>query len=118
MTTRIDRWLWAVRLAKTRSAATALCRGGHVRLNGAPVKPSAAVRVGDVVEARIAGRDRVVDVVEVIEFRVGAPRAAECLVDRSPEPPPPVVQGRRDPGSGKPTKRERRELDRLRGRRR
>lgn len=110
MTTRIDRWLWAVRLAKTRTAATALCRGGHVRINGAAAKPSAPVRAGDVVEARIAGRDRVVDVVEVIDTRVGAPRASACLVDRSPEPEP-----RR---ACKPTKRERRELDRLRGRRR
>lgn len=116
--TRIDRWLWAVRLAKTRTAAAELCRGGHVRINGASAKPSATVRAGDVVEARVAGRERVVDVVEAIDTRVGAPRAAECVVDRSPEPEPRTVHGRRDRGAGKPTKRERRELDRLRGRRR
>jgi ribosome-associated heat shock protein Hsp15 len=116
-TTRVDRWLWAVRLYKTRSAATDACRGGHVRVNGAPAKPATAVKAGDRVEARVHDRDRVLDVVTVIDKRVGAPVAATCVVDLSPPPPSrddqvPVFE--RDPGAGRPTKRDRRELDRFR----
>jgi ribosome-associated heat shock protein Hsp15 len=117
--TRVDRWLWAVRLYKTRATATAACRGGHVRVNGTAAKPATPVRVGDRVEARAGGRQRVLEVAQVIDKRVGASVAAECLVDHSPPPPPkdslpPVVL--RDPGTGRPTKRERRHLDRFRGR--
>ena len=115
---RIDRWLWAVRLYKTRTAATDACRGGHVRLNGAPAKPSSTVRVGDRITARI-DRERIVEVVQVIEARVGASAAAECLIDHSPPVPDrtqvaPVFA--RDPAAGRPTKRERRQLDRFRNR--
>jgi ribosome-associated heat shock protein Hsp15 len=118
--TRIDRWLWSVRLCKTRADATAACRGGHVRVNRRPAKAATLVRVGDRVEARVGGRDRVVDVTRIIDKRVGAPIAAECYVDHSPAPPRrdhmPVP--RRDPGSGRPTKRERRQLERWRRRNR
>lgn len=118
---RIDRWLWAVRLYKTRRAATDACRGGKVRVNGDRVKPSAAVRVGDTVRARVGSRERVVEVVRLLDKRVGAPVAAECLVDRSPPPPSraaPAPVPVRERGEGRPTKRERRQMDRLRGRRR
>ena len=118
--TRIDRWLWAVRLCKTRAAATDACHGGHVKVNGASAKPSAKVKVGDTVVAHLDRRERVVEVARVIEKRVGAPAAAECLVDHSPPPPPreevPAVVFARDPGAGRPTKRNRRELDRFRQR--
>ena len=117
---RIDRWLWAVRLYKTRGAANDACRGGKVRVNGDRVKPSAVVRVGDTVRARVGDRERVLEVARLIDKRVGAPVAAECLVDRSPPPPPRVERAqvpRREKGAGRPTKRERREMERLRGRR-
>ena len=116
--TRIDRWLCAVRLVKTRPMATQLCEGGHVRVNGYPAKPSTKVRPGDEVRALIAARERIVDVVKPIETRVGAPAAAECYVDRSP---PPVVTEiapgiKVVRGEGRPSKRLRRELDRMRRR--
>jgi len=116
-TTRIDQWLWAVRLHKTRSAATAACRSGRVRINGVTAKASSPVRAGDRVETRVAGRPRIVEVVRLISRRVSAAVAAECLIDHSPPPPPresaiPAVS--REPGSGRPTKRDRRNLDRLR----
>jgi ribosome-associated heat shock protein Hsp15 len=117
--TRVDKWLWAVRLFKTRSLATDACRGGHVRVNGTPAKPATVVRAGDRVEARANGRDRVLEVVRVIDKRVGAPVAAECVVDHSPpEPRREEVAGtwERDRGAGRPTKRDRRRLDRLRAR--
>ena len=120
-TIRVDRWLWAVRLFKTRSAARDACRGGHVRVNGARVKPSATVAVGDTIKARVHDRERIVEVAQVIERRVGAAVAADCLVDRTPAPPPREVAppaGTRERGAGRPTKRERRQLDRVRGRRR
>ena len=113
--TRIDRWLCAVRLVKTRPLATRLCDGGHVLVNGSPAKPSTKVRAGDRVEARIADRERVVEVVQPIESRVGALVAATCYVDHSP----PVVRDARPGivpmrGEGRPSKRLRRELERLR----
>ena len=113
----MDRWLWAVRVTKTRSLATDACQGGHVRVNGHPAKPAATVRVGDRVEATLAGRHRVLEVARVIDKRVGAPLAAECYVDHSPPPPSshdaPAVFAR-DRGAGRPTKRDRRRLDRFR----
>ncbi len=116
-TTRVDRWLWAVRLYKTRSSATDACRGGHVRVNGATAKPATTVRVGDRVEAVLHGRQRVLEVARIIDKRVGAPVAGECLVDHSPPPPPreesvPVFA--RPAGTGRPTKRDRRQTDRFR----
>ena len=119
--TRIDRWLCAVRVAKTRPLATSLCDGGHVRVNGISAKPSTRVHVGDRVEARIGDRQRILEVTRVIEARVGAQVAAECYVDHSPPPPPRVElpEGFDEVrSSGRPSKRLRRELDRMRGRRR
>ncbi len=114
--TRIDRWLCAVRLVKTRPISTQLCEAGHVRVNGNPAKASTRVRAGDVVHALIAERERIVEVVRPIENRVGAPVAATCYIDSSP---PPVIR-EADPGikvvrgEGRPNKRLRRELDRIR----
>ena len=115
----MDQWLWAVRLYKTRSSATDACRGGHVRVNGKPAKAATPVRPGDSVEATVHGRERILEVVQVIDKRVGPAVAATCLVDHSPPPPPkeldpPVFA--RERGAGRPTKRERRTLDRFRSR--
>ena len=74
--TRIDAWLWSVRAFKTRSMATAAIKGGHVRLNDAPVKPAHEVHPGDVVTIRTPGWDRVLKVVQPISKRVGAKDAA------------------------------------------
>ena len=113
---RIDVWLWSVRLTPTRSVATDLCRSERVMVNGARAKAATAVKVGDRIEARIAKRERIVEVVQVINKRVGAPIAATCFVDHSPL----VVVGaepllRRDRGAGRPTKRDRRQIERLQG---
>jgi ribosome-associated heat shock protein Hsp15 len=118
--TRIDRWLWTVRLAKTRSLAAQACRAGHVQVNGARAKPAAPVKVGDTVRARLGGRERVVEVARLPGSRVGAELAAACLVDHSPPPPPRdplAAPGFRNPRAGRPTKRDRRQLDQARGRR-
>ncbi|WP_310726232.1 RNA-binding S4 domain-containing protein [Streptomyces sp. N2A] len=118
-TTRIDSWIWSVRLTKTRSLAAAACRAGHVRVNGERVKPAHAVRSGDEVRLRHAGRERIVVVSRLVRKRVGAAVAAECFVDNSPPPPPREevpLMAIRDRGTGRPTKRDRREIDQLRGR--
>ena len=113
---RTDVWLWSVRLYPTRSAATAACRAGHVRRDGEAMKAAQRLRLVDELRIRRPGSERVVVVTRLLEKRVGAPLAREAYEDHSPEPvaqmlaPPP----RRAPGSGRPTKRERRELDRMR----
>lgn len=114
--TRIDRWLWAVRVTKTRPDAAAACRGGHVKVNDRPAKPATTVAPGDVVRAQLGDRTRTVEVVRVIQKRVGAADAVTCYLDRTPPPPsaPPAAVAARDRGAGRPTKRDRRVLDRWR----
>jgi len=115
----VDAWIWSVRLTKTRSIASDACRGGHVRVNGVRVKPAHILRVGDEVRLRHEGRERIVVVSQIITKRVGAAVAAQCYVDKSPPPPPPeeaVTVAVRARGAGRPTKRERRSIDKLLGR--
>lgn len=115
---RVDSWIWSVRMVKTRSMGAAACKGGHVRVNGERVKPAHSLRVGDEVRLRQEGRERIVVVKRLIRKRVGAPVAVQCYVDNSPPPPPRETvapAGIRDRGTGRPTKRDRRELERLRG---
>ncbi|MDI5966310.1 RNA-binding S4 domain-containing protein [Streptomyces sp. SL13] len=114
---RVDSWIWSVRLTKTRSLAAAECKAGHVRINGERVKPAQPLKTGDEVRLFHAGRERVVVVSRLIRKRVGAPAAAECFVDNSPPAPPRedvLALGVRDRGAGRPTKRDRRDMERLR----
>ncbi|MER5772493.1 RNA-binding S4 domain-containing protein [Streptomyces sp. NPDC001985] len=113
---RVDAWIWSVRLTKTRSQAAAACKAGHVRVNGTRVKPAHTLRIGDQVRLFHAGRERLVVVSRIVRKRVGPPVAVQCFVDNSPPPPPkeftaPVAV--RDRGAGRPTKRDRRDLERL-----
>ena len=120
---RVDKWLWAVRAYKTRTAANDACRTGRVQVNEEAAKPATRVSVGDVVTARRRDRTIVYEVVELLEKRVSASLAAEAVNDCSPPAPEPgsksgidaVAAGTRERGSGRPTKRERRRLDKLRG---
>ena len=115
---RVDSWIWSVRLAKSRSAASTACKGGHVRVNGARVKQAHVIRPGDEVRVRQGDQDRIVIVTKVITKRVGAPVAVECYVDNSPPPPPREAvapAGVRERGAGRPTKRDRRSIDKLLG---
>ncbi|MEI3847626.1 MULTISPECIES: RNA-binding S4 domain-containing protein [unclassified Microbacterium] len=115
-TVRVVAWLWAVRIYKTRSAATTACRAGHVRVNGERAKAAQPVRPGDELRVRVSGFDRILIVKQPISKRVGAAPAAEAMDDRTPPRDPTPVIAQRDRGAGRPTKRERREIDRLRGR--
>jgi ribosome-associated heat shock protein Hsp15 len=87
-----------------------------VRVNDRPAKPATTVTAGDEVRVRASGATKVVEVVRVIQKRVGAPDAATCFIDRTPKPPPDALipVARRDRGAGRPTKRDRRVLDKFR----
>ena len=116
---RVDSWIWAIRLVKTRSLATAACRAGHVRVNGERAKAAQPVKVGDEIRYRESGFDRIVVVRSLLVKRVGAAIATEAYTDLTPPPPPReevALAPMRDRGAGRPTKRERRDLERLRGR--
>lgn len=111
--TRIDAWVWSVRLCKTRTQAAELCRAGHVKLNGVAVKPAQPVVVGDRVRVWVNHREHVVEVTQLVSKRVGAAAAREAYIDHSPPPPVIPAMPRRDRGAGRPTKKERRELDKF-----
>jgi ribosome-associated heat shock protein Hsp15 len=116
---RLDKWLWFARVVKTRTQAAALVTEGQVRVNKARAeKPALAVKPGDILTIGVHGRVRILEVVMPGEKRGGAPEAALLFKDHSPPPPPrdrPVSEapdGERDPGAGRPTKRDRRLIDR------
>ena len=121
---RVDKWLWHARVTKTRSLAQALVKTGKVRVNGTKIaQASRAVGAGDVLTVVKDREVKVLKVVAVGERRGPAPEAQALYEDLSPPPPPrearpprPLPQAVREEGAGRPTKRERRELDRLRDR--
>lgn len=114
----MDKWLWAARMFKTRSLASAACGAGHVKLNGDSAKASKALRVGDALEVLTPGGERILDVVALAERRGPAKEAQLLYVDNTPPPPPkdesiPAVM--RERGAGRPSKRDRRRIRILRG---
>jgi len=115
--TRIDRWLTATRVFKSRSLAQAACEAGHVRINDLQVRPSHLVKIGDEVRA-FAPRGTVVFVVKgLAEKRLSAALAQLLYDDHSPPPPPKEERvAVRERGAGRPTKADRRAITRLRGR--
>ncbi|MBI3637167.1 MAG: RNA-binding S4 domain-containing protein [Candidatus Rokubacteria bacterium] len=116
---RIDKWLWAARFFKTRSLATAACQGGKVDVNDEAAKPARLVRPGDrVVVTLPRGVRRIARVLALSDRRGGAEAARTLYEDLTPPAPPRLRQAPppfREPGAGRPTKRERRDIDRLRG---
>ena len=119
---RVDKWLWHARLTKTRSLAQALIRTGKLRVNSDKIAtPSRAVGPGDVLTLVKDRQVLVVRIEGVGQRRGPAPEAQALYADLTPPPPPkveaprtPADQGRRDEGAGRPTKRERRQLERFR----
>ena len=119
MLMRVDVWLWATRQLKSRSLATAAARAGHVRINGITAKAASQVKVGDEVRLRVNGFDRVLEVLELLPKRVGDPEAVKAYRDITPPRLTDPAAGAvifRPRGTGRPTKKERRQLDALRGR--
>lgn len=115
---RIDKYLWAVRLFKTRSLATDALRAGRIKLNGMPVKPSHEISVGEIYEVNIEQMHRTVQVKELLANRVGAKLVENYLNDLTPQEEYERIQmarqysfEKRDRGAGRPTKRDRREIE-------
>lgn len=121
---RIDKWLWAVRICKTRKLAAELCSRGRVKVAASPVKPSRTVSKGDIVTLRKEGMDWRYEVLECIEKRVGAKLVPEKMKDLTPKEEVGRYKSikasnsrilKRPKGAGRPTKRDRRRIDRLKG---
>ena len=118
---RIDKWLWAVRVFKTRTLAADACKGGKIKISGNSMKASYMLSIGEIVDIKKEGIKLSYKVVELIEKRVGAELAVKCYEDLTP---PEVKDPKlipffhataeiRDRGTGRPTKKERREIDRF-----
>lgn len=117
---RIDKWLWAVRLYKTRSLATEECKKGRVTIDGMSVKPSRVPKPGDIIKVRKNPVTYSYKVIAITGKRVGAKLVEEFALDITPPEELKILEMRqqtasfeRDRGTGRPTKKDRRELDRL-----
>jgi ribosome-associated heat shock protein Hsp15 len=117
---RIDKYLWAIRQYKTRTMAGDACRGGKVKLNGLAVKASRELKVGDIIEISIPGLVKKIKVLDLLNNRVGAPKVVEYMEDLTPQEA--IDQAKlvrqtnyekRDRGVGRPTKRDRRDIEAL-----
>ena len=114
--TRIDKWLWAARMFKTRTLATASCDAGHVQINGETVKASKKVSAGRTVNVLTLGGPRVLEVIAIGDKRGPVDAALALFIDHTPEPEPLASPlDIRERGAGRPTKRERRKLGKVRG---
>jgi len=119
-TIRIDKWLWAVRLFKTRSIASDACRGGKIKIDGQIVKPSREVKIGDLILIQQNPIIKTVKVRQIIKNRVSAKLAIDAVEDLTPAEEYAKLKlmnelnyERRDRGIGRPTKRDRRDINRL-----
>ena len=117
---RMDKWLWAARLFKTRSLAADAIKGGKVKVDGNPVKPSREVKVGDIIQVQIEQLHKVVEVKTVIKNRVSPKQVTEVYNDLTPKEEYERIEFMhayktewRDRGAGRPTKKERRMIERM-----
>ena len=123
MGVRLDKWLWAVRLYKTRSQAAEACKGGKVKMAGVNAKPSREINEGDEIEVHTQGIVKKIRVKKAAKNRVSAALVPDLMEDLTPEEELEKLQmirqlnyEKRQRGAGRPTKKERRVLDRLKGR--
>ena len=119
--TRIDKWVWAVRIFKTRAQATEACAGGKVKIDGTAVKASRKIQAGDVIQVRKGVIKFMYKVLKIAEKRMGAKLVPDFLEDITPEEELAKMESAhkqplqtREKGQGRPTKRERRKIDQLR----
>lgn len=117
---RIDKYVWAIRLYKTRSDATDACNGNKVQINGSPAKPSKAVKIGDSISVRKGSALMSYKVLQLSENRLGAKLVPEFAENTTPQSeldklhaPVETFFVRRERGEGRPTKKERRDMDAL-----
>lgn len=119
---RIDKYLWAIRLFKTRSLATDACKAGRIKLNGQNLKPSAIVKIGEIYQVSKGNEKKVIQVIALLNNRVKSKIAVTKYKDLTPEEETHAFKSmfhapslKRDRGSGRPTKKDRRETDDLIG---
>lgn len=119
---RIDKWLWCARLFKTRSESAEACRGGRVKADDAAVKPSHNVKIGQIIHVPVGQLHKVVEVVGIPKSRISAKDIATVYCDRTPAEEYERIEmlhafktEYRDKGAGRPTKKDRREIDKLKG---
>ncbi|GAB1404296.1 MAG: RNA-binding S4 domain-containing protein [Lentimicrobiaceae bacterium] len=119
---RIDKWLWAVRIYKTRTLAGEACRAGKVKMQGQAVKPSRSLKKGDIIDVSLGPLNKTIQVIELIQNRVSAKLVSQSMLDLTPPEEYERIKfmyqmksGMRERGSGRPTKKERRDLDKLTG---
>ena len=116
---RIDKWLWMVRIFKTRSMATEACNAGKVKMDGQNLKPSKSVKVGDIYNVKIDQLNKTIQVVGAPKNRVGAKLVPDFCTDLTPQEEYERVKALRTSfeirshGLGRPTKRDRRQIDYL-----
>ncbi len=120
MEVRIDKWLWCVRVYKTRSMATEGCRAGKVKINGQETKASHIVKIGEIIEVQIEQLKRILLVKDILDRRVSAKIAIDFVEDQTPAEEIEKIRiarktnfEKRDRGIGRPTKRERRDIDKF-----
>ena len=117
---RIDKWLWAVRLFKTRSQAAEACKGGKIKINGQSVKASREVKLDEVVEVQLQTIKRKVRITKIVKNRVAAKFVPDLLVNLTPaeeyeklDMMRKINAEKRDRGMGRPTKKDRRNISKL-----
>ena len=117
---RVDKWLWAVRIFKTRTKASKACDEGKVKIEDNRLKPSSSISIGNIIKVRLNYQNRVYKVLDIIEKRAGAPIAEACYEDLTPPEELERINLKsafniptayRERGAGRPTKRERRDID-------
>lgn len=119
---RIDKWLWAVRLYKTRSLATEACKAGRVKMANQPVKASRVLKPGDEIEVHLGVLNKIVKVKELLHNRVGPKLVEQYLIDLTPKEEYERLElirefnyEKRPRGTGRPTKLDRRQIEQLKG---
>lgn len=117
---RLDKWLWAIRAFKTRSLATDACKGGRVKIDGVSAKASRDLKIGDIIEFKSGLLSKKIKVTQLIKNRVNASLAVQNYEDLTPAKEYERVEligqlntERRDRGAGRPSKRDRRDIDKL-----
>lgn len=119
-TVRLDKWLWAARLFKTRSLASEACRGGKVKINGENAKPSREVKAGELIEVQLSGIKKTIEILQPAKNRVGPKLVVDLLKDHTPVEEyerldflRQMKTEQRDRGAGRPTKKDRREISKI-----
>jgi len=119
-TVRLDKWLWAVRIFKTRSLASDACRGGKIKINGENAKPSREIKAGEIIEVQLTGIKKTLEVLQPAKNRVAAKLVNELVKDLTPpeeyerlEFMRQMKTEQRDRGTGRPTKKDRRDISRI-----